>query len=132
MIKYDFKLWWFPERSHSSTNKNSHFLGLEKVTTFMWYPTIITVKLEYFTQVKTFWRPLIWLPPQTPGLDPPLFAVGFLGQTQQLLVTTWEVSICLKKDRARESLGREKLWRESRSGLSYSGFEWLLNTCHET
>jgi len=22
--------------------------------------------------MKTFWRPLIWLPPQTPGLDPPL------------------------------------------------------------
>ena len=37
MIKSDFKLWWFPERSHSSTNNNSHFLGLEKITTFVWY-----------------------------------------------------------------------------------------------
>ena len=27
MIKGDYKLWWFPERSHSSTNKKSHFLA---------------------------------------------------------------------------------------------------------
>jgi len=33
MRKGDFKLRWFPERSHSSINKNSHFLGLEKVIT---------------------------------------------------------------------------------------------------
>ena len=72
MIKGDFKLWWFPERSRSSTNKNSHFLGLENVNTFVWYPAIIAEKLGYFKQVKTFWRPLIWLFPQTPGLDPPL------------------------------------------------------------
>jgi len=26
MIKGDFKLWWFPERSHSSTNKTAIFL----------------------------------------------------------------------------------------------------------
>ena len=43
--------------------KDCHFLGLEKVATFMWYPTIVAEKLEYFKQVKTFWRPLIWLPP---------------------------------------------------------------------
>jgi len=27
--------------------------------------------------VKTFWRPPIGLPPQTPGLDPPLFRPQF-------------------------------------------------------
>jgi len=27
MIKGDFKLWWFPERSHSSTNKTAIFLA---------------------------------------------------------------------------------------------------------
>jgi len=77
MIKGDFKLWWFPERSHKSTNTNSHFLGLEKVTTFVWYPTIVAEKLGYFNQVKTFWRPLISLPPKTPCLDPPLLRLNF-------------------------------------------------------
>jgi len=32
MIWTAFKLWLFPERSHSSTNRNSHFLGLQNVT----------------------------------------------------------------------------------------------------
>jgi len=71
MIKGDFKLRWFPERSRSSTNKNSHFLGLEKVTTFVWYWTIVTEKLWYLNK----WRLLAlsyMTASQTPGLDPPL------------------------------------------------------------
>jgi len=37
MMKGDFKLWWFPDRLHSLTNTNSHFLDLEKVISFVWY-----------------------------------------------------------------------------------------------
>jgi len=29
MMKGDFKLRWFPERSHRSTNKNIHFLDFK-------------------------------------------------------------------------------------------------------
>jgi len=71
MIKGEFKLWWFPERSHSSTNQNNHFLGLEKVTTFVWHPTIVAEKLGYINK----WRPLgshLFDCPQTPVLDPAL------------------------------------------------------------
>jgi len=30
MIKGDFKLWWFSERSHSSTNKISIFFAYKR------------------------------------------------------------------------------------------------------
>ena len=64
MIEGDLKLWWFPERSHSSTNKYSHFRGLQKVITFEWYPTIVAEKLGYFNKWRLFGAPLIWLPPK--------------------------------------------------------------------
>jgi len=48
------------ERSCSSTNKNSHFLGLEKITTLVWYPKIVTDNLWF---LKTFLGPTIWLRP---------------------------------------------------------------------
>jgi len=32
VVESDFKLWLFPEKSNSSTNKNGHFFGLQKVT----------------------------------------------------------------------------------------------------
>jgi len=70
MIKGDFKLWWFPERTHSSTNKNSHFLDPQKVTTFVWYPTIVAEKLDL--NKRRFLAPPYLISPQTPGLDPPL------------------------------------------------------------
>jgi len=68
MIKGDFKLWWFPERSHRSSNKNSHFLGLEKITTLCDSPTIVAEKLGYLNK----WKLFDCSPPQTPGLDTPL------------------------------------------------------------
>ena len=45
---------WFHERSHSSTNKSNHFLGLQKITTFVWYPANVTENLGYLNK----WRPL--------------------------------------------------------------------------
>jgi len=71
MINSDFKLWRFPKRSHSSSNKNSHFLGLQKVTLFCVIPTIVVETLGYLTKWKRFGAPLFDCP-QTPGLDPPL------------------------------------------------------------
>ena len=62
MIEGDLKLWWFPERSHSSTNKYSHFRGLEKVITFEWYPTIVAEKLGYFNKWRLFGAPLFDCP----------------------------------------------------------------------
>jgi len=59
MIKGDFKLWWFPVRSRSSTNKKSYFLGLEKVTTFVWYPTIVAEKLGYLNKWRLSGAPLL-------------------------------------------------------------------------
>jgi len=70
ILKKSF-LWLFPARSHTSTNKNCHFLGLQKVTTFLWCPTIVSDNFEYFEQMKTFGTPLLDSP-QTPGLYPPL------------------------------------------------------------
>jgi len=58
MIWGDFQLSWFPERSRSSTNKISHFLGLQKVTTFVWYPTIFTENLGYLNKWRLFGAPL--------------------------------------------------------------------------
>jgi len=72
MIKDDFKLWWFPETSHSLTNKNSHFLLPRKGNHFYVIPNDFCREAGVFKHVKTFWCPLIWLPPQTPGLDLPL------------------------------------------------------------
>ena len=63
MIKGDFKLWCFPEGSHSSSNKNSDFLGLQKVTTFVWYPTIVAEKLD-LNKWRLFGAPLLDCPPQ--------------------------------------------------------------------
>jgi len=62
VTKSDFKLWWFHERSHSSTNKNSHFLGLEKVITFVWYPTIVAEKLGYLNKWRLLPPPLFYSP----------------------------------------------------------------------
>ena len=64
MIKDDFKLWWFPERLHTLTNKNSHFLGLQKVTTFVWYPAIVAEKLGYLNKWRLFGIPLFDCPPK--------------------------------------------------------------------
>jgi len=74
MIKGDFKLWWFAERLHSSTNKNSHFLDLEKVISFVWY---IQQLLQRSWVISNEWRisgaPLFdCLPSRTLGQDPPL------------------------------------------------------------
>jgi len=55
----------FPEKLHSSTNKNSHFRVI---------PTTVADNLWYLSK----WRP-IWLHPQMPGLDPPL--VTCLGRS---------------------------------------------------
>ena len=47
-------MWWFPERSHSSINKNRHFLAQDKVTTFVWYSAIVTEKLGNFNKWRLF------------------------------------------------------------------------------
>jgi len=44
-----------PWKLHSS-NKKRHFLGLQKITTFVWHPTIVVDNLWY-KQVKTFLAP---------------------------------------------------------------------------
>ena len=66
------KLWWFHERSHTSTNRNIHFLVLEKVTTFVWYPTIVAEKLGDLNKWRLFGAPYLTATPQTLGLYPPL------------------------------------------------------------
>ena len=71
----NFKLWCFPERSYSSTNKHRHFLGLQKVTTFAWYPKIVTEKLGYLNEWRLFGALLFDCPPETPGLDPSRYDV---------------------------------------------------------
>ena len=63
-LVWTWKQWLKRQKSVDCT----HF----PLTTFVWYPKIVAEKVGYFKQVKTFWRPLIWQPPQTPGLDPPL------------------------------------------------------------
>ena len=83
LIKGDFELLWFPERSHSSTNKNSHFLDLEKVNTFVWYTKIVTEKLGYLNKWRRFGAPYMTAP-QTPGLDPPQ-----VGNHCQRVTTEW-------------------------------------------
>ena len=73
MIKGDFKLWWFPERLHSSTNKNSHFLDLEKVISVVWYTQWLSQRIwVILNKWRIFGAPLFDCTPQTPGLDPPL------------------------------------------------------------
>ena len=72
MRKGDFKLWWFPVRSHISTNKNSQFLDLWKVTTFVWYPTIVAEKLGYLNKWRYFDVPYFTSTPKTPSVDWPL------------------------------------------------------------
>ena len=68
-----FKLWWFLERSHSSTNKNSHLLASKR------YPAILR-DTQQFSQRrdiykwKLFGAPIFDRPPQTPSLDPPLIS----------------------------------------------------------
>jgi len=47
-IESDFKLWWFPERSQF--DQKSYFLGLEKVTTFVWYPSVVAEKLGHWNK----------------------------------------------------------------------------------
>jgi len=66
-----FKLSLFPAKLHSLTNKYSHFLGLQKVTTFVRYPTIVAGDLGYLNK-KTFLAPPYLTASQTPGLDSPL------------------------------------------------------------
>jgi len=53
----------FYERSHSllRPEKNSHFIGLQNVTTFVWYPTILTENLWYR---DIFGAPLSDCPPK--------------------------------------------------------------------
>ena len=64
----DFKLWWFPERSHSLTNRISQFLGFPHVTTFLWYPTNVTENMRYLNKWRLFGAPYLTAP-QTFGLD---------------------------------------------------------------
>jgi len=64
MIQGDFKLWCFPERSHSSTNKNSYFRDLKNATTFVWYSRIVTEKLGYLSKWRLYCAPLFDCPPK--------------------------------------------------------------------
>ena len=47
-----------------------------------------------FKQVKTFWRPLIRLPPQTPGLDPPLFRIVFFSVIDKKVFPLTKKKLC--------------------------------------
>jgi len=51
--------------------QNCHLLRLQKITTFIWYPTIVT-KNRVFNKWRRFDAPLFDCYPQTPGLYPPL------------------------------------------------------------
>jgi len=41
-----------PKWSHGSTKKIEHFLDLEGITTFLWFPTIVAEKLGYLNKWK--------------------------------------------------------------------------------
>jgi len=70
-----YELWYkailIPRRLHSSTNKIATFFSLQKITTFMWYPTVVAKNRGYLTSEDVLAPPYLTLP-QTPGLDPPL------------------------------------------------------------
>ena len=66
MTYSSFKLWLFPEKSHSSTNKSSHFLAY-KWNHFSVTPNDCRRQPLVFKQVKTFCPPLFNSPPQAPG-----------------------------------------------------------------
>jgi len=54
---------WFPAKLHGSTNKNSHFLGRQEVTSFVWYSVIVADNLWYLNKWRLFWCPLFDCPP---------------------------------------------------------------------
>jgi len=64
MIKCDFKLWCFLERSQSSTNKNKPFFWPTKGNNICVIPNDCHKEVGVFKHLKTFWHPLIWLPPK--------------------------------------------------------------------
>jgi len=109
MTKGDFKLWLFPERSHSSTNKNSHFLGLENVTTFVWYPLIFAEKLGCLNKRRFLAPPYLTVPAQTPGVNPPLvwyifdfICIGRCSYHQQKLLIRVFLENIYKKEFSRK------------------------------
>ena len=65
MIKGDFKLWWFPERLRSSTNKNSHFLDVENFISFVWYTQRLSQRSWVFLISEEFLAtPFLTAPPK--------------------------------------------------------------------
>jgi len=62
MIKGGFELWWFPKWSHGSTKKNRHFLDLEGITTFLWFPTIVAKKLGNLNKWRLLAPPYMTAP----------------------------------------------------------------------
>ena len=81
------KLWLFPKKSHSSTNKNTHFLTY-KSNHFCVIPNDCRKQHLVFKQVNTFLAPPIWLPPPKFLVWIRFFISGYFMKSK------WNVSHC--------------------------------------